>query len=154
MDSYSAESTQTLCRRCGVILLHDDGPCAACSAEPREWTELDWVGPYRVQRALGSGPSGRTYLCDDDTGNSRLVVKLFRWHADPATAERCVRESRMVGRIEHPNLVRIRAIGRARGEAISGTLPRVIQLNGAVSVTAAVVRPAMASFSGLPALRA
>jgi eukaryotic-like serine/threonine-protein kinase len=68
------------------------------------------IGPYVVERELGSGGMGAVYLAHraDETFEKRVAIKLIR--AALATGDavlRFKRERRILARLEHPNIARI-----------------------------------------------
>ncbi|MGQ9592283.1 MAG: hypothetical protein ACUVYA_18545, partial [Planctomycetota bacterium] len=76
----------------------------------REATPCD-IPPYRILRAIGSGPRGTVYEVTE--GRRRLALKLYApgVSPDPWTLERLCRAS--PERIRHPNLAPVEAYGTA-----------------------------------------
>jgi len=66
------------------------------------------VGRYKLLQPIGAGGMGKVFLCESlDTG-CRLAMKVLatRKAADPAMLARFTREARMIGSLDHPNVVR------------------------------------------------
>jgi hypothetical protein len=100
-----------------------------------------FLGRYRVERELGKGGSGTTFLCRDEVVGRSVVVKAVRAAGQADEAIRTVvREARALGGIEHPNVVRLHDVqqvgddaylimehvrgGSLKERLASGTLPR------------------------------
>jgi hypothetical protein len=68
----------------------------------------DRVGPWRLERLLGSGGGGRVYLARHaDLGHAAAVKQLAPWHAeDGEMRERFAAEAQAVARLHHGNIVR------------------------------------------------
>jgi len=66
------------------------------------------VGPYRIVRELGAGGMGSVYLAErsDGTPGEQFALKLVRW-PNPEMARRLEEESRILSRLEHPNIARL-----------------------------------------------
>lgn len=66
----------------------------------------DSIGPYRIQRLLGSGGMGIVYLgCHQETGNL-AAVKTVR-SMNPKRVSGIRREIRALARVQHPGVVKI-----------------------------------------------
>ncbi|MCP3985591.1 MAG: serine/threonine protein kinase, partial [bacterium] len=70
------------------------------------------IGPYRVERKLGSGGMGEVYQAYDEQLERSVAIKLIRAeileHTD--ARERFQREARTVADLDHPSIVRIHHI--------------------------------------------
>ncbi len=75
------------------------------------------LGPYRVLKEIGSGGSATVYeaVFDDDSGFCRpTALKLFRGDTadeDPNVARMLAEEARLLGRMQHPNIVSVSWFG-------------------------------------------
>jgi serine/threonine protein kinase len=67
------------------------------------------VGRYRIVREIGRGGMAAVYLARQvDLDRDVALKELNSFHAaDPAFAERFVRESRVAGSMQHPNIVTV-----------------------------------------------
>ncbi len=67
------------------------------------------VGPYRIERLLGSGGMGSVFLAarDDDQYRKRVAIKLIQWAGDPESANRFRIERQVLAGLEHPNIARL-----------------------------------------------
>jgi len=68
------------------------------------------VGPYRLQRRIGSGGMGTVYLArrDDDQYERLVAVKVLRWGLDtPEARLQFLAERQILARLEHPNIARL-----------------------------------------------
>ncbi|MFI1416572.1 SAV_2336 N-terminal domain-related protein [Streptomyces sp. NPDC020731] len=81
-------------------------------------------GRYRLVRRLG--PSGTTWQAEDTEANRTVVLRLHETLADPARHAAFLRDARLLGELDHPNVVRIHDVG------INGDVPYVVMehLNG------------------------
>ena len=61
-------ATAALCGRCLNPLMREDAPCLVCPTPGESLRDPETVGPYQVERALGSSRRGHVYVCDDGTG--------------------------------------------------------------------------------------
>ena len=66
------------------------------------------LGPYLIDRELGSGAMGTVYEAHDEDGN-RVAVKLVHPHliSTAGFVERFLREAQIGQQIDHPNVVRL-----------------------------------------------
>lgn len=74
------------------------------------------AGQYDVERELGAGGMGCVFLARDVTLQRDVAVKILRpEHATAASAERFLREARIVAKLRHPNVVQVHSAGEADG---------------------------------------
>ena len=75
---------------------------------------------YRVVSRLGAGGMGEVYLADDTRLERRVALKILpRGLArDPERLARFKREARVLGRLNHPNIVTVHAIEQDDGRDI------------------------------------
>ncbi len=97
---------------------------------------MQQVGRFEVIRELGRGGMGVVYRARDPQLGRELALKLIlETVADPEALLRFGREAQAMGRVSHPNLVRIYEVGRApqgpyiaaelvEGEPLSARLKR------------------------------
>jgi serine/threonine protein kinase len=80
--------------------------------------QLRRVGPYELRRVLNRGQSTSVFEAIDVRRDAKVVVKLFE--IGPENRSEFVRklrdQARAVGKIGHPNLRRIQAVGLWKGE--------------------------------------
>ncbi len=68
------------------------------------------IGPYRVQRLLGSGGMGLVYLAEraDEQFDQQVAIKLGRHRLiDPQTETRLRHERQFLADLDHPNIARL-----------------------------------------------
>jgi tetratricopeptide (TPR) repeat protein len=72
------------------------------------------IGPYRVERELGSGGMGNVYLGvrDDDQLPARVALKVIQTAGSEALLERFYRERRILAGLIHPYIVRLLDAGK------------------------------------------
>jgi len=117
---------------------------------------------YRIERKLGQGGMGSVYLAVDTALERRVALKIFdTGNMEPASLERFQQESRMMAKIDHPNVVGIFGVISDGDEAGSplclvleyvpgGDLAGRMSAPGKIS-TGEVVRVAMDVCDGLSA---
>lgn len=71
-------------------------------------------GKYRIVRLLGQGGMGAVFEAEHRDTQKRVAIKcLHPLHAaDPAIAERLVREAQATARVRHPNVVDVYDVGQ------------------------------------------
>jgi serine/threonine-protein kinase len=99
-------------------------------------------GRYRLTEHLGSGSMGDVWRAVDTTLERTVAVKILRpLSAEPAFAERFLREARILAALNHPGIVRVHDYGESDGgrtaflvmELLDGvSLQEVIAQNGAL----------------------
>ena len=69
----------------------------------------DRIGPYRVERLLGSGGMGSVFLAarDDDQYHKKVAIKVIQWAGDPETTSRFRTERQVLANLDHPNIARL-----------------------------------------------
>jgi tRNA A-37 threonylcarbamoyl transferase component Bud32 len=74
-----------------------------------EASELRRIGRYEIVREVGRGASAIVYLArQTDLDRNVALKELAHFHAaDPAFVERFLRESRLAGSLNHPNIVTV-----------------------------------------------
>jgi len=73
------------------------------------------LGKYRVQRFLGAGANGATYLAEDIVLRRAVVVKALR--PERASDPDVLREARAMSAIRHPNVVTVFDVDRVGDQA-------------------------------------
>ncbi|MFN2385805.1 MAG: serine/threonine-protein kinase, partial [Thermoanaerobaculia bacterium] len=79
-----------------------------------------WIGRFQVHRVLGKGSMGVVYLATDPRIGRPIALKTFRPEGGPPEFSRdemedqFLREARLAGRLQHPNIVTAFDVGRAR----------------------------------------
>jgi serine/threonine-protein kinase len=67
------------------------------------------MGRYELKRLLGEGGMGRVYLAREFNHERFVVVKIMHEHlvADAKSRDRFLRETELMGRFRHPNMVNL-----------------------------------------------
>ena len=93
----------------------------------REWAQLQHeeepgedgrrsIGPYELQRVLGSGGQGEVWLAHDPRLQRPVALKLLRESGGELRSNaRFLREATLASRIEHPGICRIYELGASEG---------------------------------------
>lgn len=76
-----------------------------------------FLGRYRVERLLGEGGFGRTWLAVDEQMGRRVVLKTART-AGQEDARRMQREARLIAALNHPNVVTIHDVEIVAGDCV------------------------------------
>jgi serine/threonine protein kinase len=113
-------------------------------------------GCYVVELKLGEGGMGAVYRALDEKHQRPVALKFLRSDtSDRDAVERFKREGRKFGRLRHPNLVQVYALGREKGrlyiasEFVAGrNLYSILAVDGALAVESAL-RIARAAAAGL-----
>ena len=82
----------------------------AFGEEQTEELEGQMIGPYRVERLLGSGGMGMVYLASraDDQFDQQVAIKLGRHRlVDPQTELRLKNERQILADLDHPNIAKL-----------------------------------------------
>ncbi|MEU9506293.1 serine/threonine-protein kinase [Micromonospora sp. NPDC048170] len=76
-------------------------------------TSPEWIGPYRIERLLGTGSFATVWLGHDPVLDSPVAIKVLaeNWHHDLRVRERFLDEARLLRRLDDERLVRVHAAG-------------------------------------------
>ena len=76
------------------------------------------LGPYEIVAPLGAGGMGEVYRAHDSRLGRDVAIKVLpaSRSGDQAALERFEREARAASALNHPNIVTIYDVGRAKGE--------------------------------------
>ena len=117
------------------------------SVEPSSKEKVEEVqkfAEYTVLKQLGAGATGRVYLALDDITGERVAIKILRKHNDSRSIDYFIRETQVLMKLEHENIVNLKKWGNYQGfpfftmEYIEGyTLSKFLK-KGAVSIKHAV----------------
>ena len=83
---------------------------------------------YRVESRLDGGGFADVYLAQRLADGLPVAIKALRLdvnHADPAAADRFVREAAIVTHLKHPNLVQILDFGQSRDQVLYMVMERL-----------------------------
>ncbi|MEU7997298.1 serine/threonine-protein kinase [Micromonospora sp. NPDC049060] len=71
------------------------------------------IGPYRIERLLGTGSFATVWLAHDPVLDSRVAIKVLaeNWHHDLRVRERFLDEARLLRRLDDERLVRVHGVG-------------------------------------------
>jgi eukaryotic-like serine/threonine-protein kinase len=71
------------------------------------------IGPYLVERLLGTGSFATVWLAYDPSLDARVAVKVLaeNWNHDLRVRERFLDEARLLRRLDHERVVRVHAFG-------------------------------------------
>lgn len=77
----------------------------------------DLIGPYTIRRLLGAGGMGAVYLARQESLSREVALKLIRPELtrESEHLERFRREMQILGRISHPNVVKVYESGTHQG---------------------------------------
>lgn len=80
--------------------------------------EGDVIGGYRIEKQIGQGGMSRIYLATQLSLERRVAVKLLPPYLldDAKLINRFLKEARALAQLEHPNIVQILDLGRARNQ--------------------------------------
>ena len=80
-------------------------------------TETLAAGRYRVERTLGSGGMAVVYLAHDEELHRGVAIKVLAEHLadDDSFRARFLQESKLAGRLSHPNVVQVYDAGESEG---------------------------------------
>ena len=121
--AYHPVAQNDLCPQCGAELSQSstaDGLCLGCllkvglesgtSEAETLVAPLPEVPGYQISKLLGSGGMGTVYLALEESLDRRVALKVMT----PGAQARFLREARTMASVEHPNIVRVYSVGRAR----------------------------------------
>ncbi|RLK22308.1 protein kinase-like protein [Micromonospora sp. M71_S20] len=76
-------------------------------------TSPERIGPYRIERLLGTGSFATVWLGHDPVLDSRVAIKVLaeNWHHDLRVRERFLDEARLLRRLDDVRLIRVHAAG-------------------------------------------
>jgi serine/threonine-protein kinase len=77
----------------------------------------DQIGPFVVEKALGSGAMGTVFRARHAEAGTRVAIKVVApgLMGNPRSMERFKRESAILRQLKHPNIVRLVAVGKFQG---------------------------------------
>jgi serine/threonine protein kinase len=92
--------------------------------DPEASEQLDahaWIGcpvgaRHRIVKHLGSGGMGHVFLAEHVTLGAQAAVKILGAHSGPALVDRFIAEAKMLGLLNHPNIVQVFDIGEMHDE--------------------------------------
>ncbi len=67
---------------------------------------------YGLGHIVGHGGTGIVYAARDERLDREVAIKVLRKGVDPGFTARFVREARLTGQLEHPNIVTVHDLGR------------------------------------------
>lgn len=75
------------------------------------------IGRFEIEKVLGKGSQGVVYLGRDPRLDRRVAIKTIRVSASNLQKQqvRLIREAKLVGRLQHPNIVPLYEAGEDRG---------------------------------------
>lgn len=101
-----------------------------------------FIASYKLIDRLGSGAMGHVYLAEHNMIRRRVALKILpgKFSQNPIARQRLEQESRALGSIDHPHVVKLYDAGQYRGlyylamEFIDGIdLQRLVEANGPLS---------------------
>lgn len=126
--------------------LEADLPGAPSSSTTYGWAkQATSIGRFRILRLIARGGMGTVYEATDERRGLKVAIKLSLEDAGEELLARFEREALIMGRLNHPNIVRMLEFGRDEGrfyivmEYLDGiTLEGVLNQKGKLSVELAV----------------
>ena len=98
------------------------------------------LGPYAIEKELGGGAMGTVYLARDTESSTAVAIKIIAGghEGNQTSVDRFKRETQILKKLDHPNIVRLHTSGRVKGggpfyvmEYIEGeSLEKVLQRRG------------------------
>ena len=73
-----------------------------------------YLGPYRIERLIGTGGQGSVYLASDKRLGRRVAIKLYRVPDQQQARQGLIKEAQTLASIDHPRVVKIHDIVVAR----------------------------------------
>ncbi len=75
------------------------------------------LGPYAIEKELGGGAMGTVYLARDTETNAAVAIKIIvgGHESNPTSVDRFKRETHILKKLNHPNIVRLHTSGRVKG---------------------------------------
>ena len=78
------------------------------------------VGPFQIDRELGSGAMGQVYLARYIKNGQKVAIKVIAAGLRNSTAQaRFQREAEVLEQLEHPNIVRFYVVSEFEGRPIT-----------------------------------
>ncbi|HEY4119667.1 MAG TPA: serine/threonine-protein kinase, partial [Byssovorax sp.] len=104
----SFDPSHAFCPSDGSRLL-TSADVATFQAKPTRETGAILGGRYEVRGFIGKGAMARVYLAEDHETHGPVAVKILepRMAKEASTRDRFLRETQAVGRIGHPNIVKL-----------------------------------------------
>src|SRR5580765_6015816 len=65
------------------------------------------LGPYKIERELGSGAMGAVYLAYDERLERRVALKALKEAPSAEAQQRLQREARAIARLNHSNIAAV-----------------------------------------------
>jgi eukaryotic-like serine/threonine-protein kinase len=67
------------------------------------------IGRFKIIKELGRGAQGRVYLAEDPHPARLVAIKVLDLHGShrSAQAQQLIREAQTIGRLQHPNIIRV-----------------------------------------------
>jgi len=107
---------------------------ATAQTQLEQWIATAYPDRYHLRGLLGSGRNSRVYLAHDRLLDRNVAIKVLGNLTDPRELHRFLRESRLLGEIDHPHVVRIYETAQISGRALmfmeylaGGTLRRKME---------------------------
>jgi serine/threonine-protein kinase len=75
------------------------------------------LGPYAIEKELGGGAMGTVYLARDTDTNTAVAIKIIAGghESNSTSVDRFKRETQILKKLNHPNIVRLHTSGRVKG---------------------------------------
>lgn len=108
-----------LCEVCGRALSDRHGRCQHCAHQTTDdHTPFPHITGYQILGILGEGGMGAVYLAEEKALGRKVAVKVVsdRFVRSSGAAARFLREARAMANVEHPNIVRVYALGEEDGK--------------------------------------
>lgn len=122
-------------------------PAPTIGAQPDDGGALPLVPGYRLERELGRGAMGVTYLGQRGDEPAKYAVKIVTpsFQGSPAQIDDFLRSARVLTQLDHPHIVRLREVGVCSGGFffVSDFIPgfnaaQILEREGPFSVKRAV----------------